>query len=242
MSTFSSFLSEATRKYLEDEMSVYAAQASFFIILAAFPFFMLMLSLIELIPIIHESDLLSVLVDVMPDNLDALVISVLDSLRSKSPGAIFSITAIAAMWSASKGMLGIERGLNRAYNVNVERNYLVRRLLCTCYTFLFTIMCALSLVFRFSALLILLILFLAFYVVLPHKKQKISSQLPGAIFSAFGWILFSTAFSVYFRYFGRFTITYGSLTAAVLMMLWLYFCLCILFLGAEINCILNHKH
>ncbi len=28
---------------------------------------------------------------------------------------------------------------------------------------------------------------------------------------------------------------YGSLTAIVLLMLWLYFCICILFLGAEIN-------
>lgn len=28
---------------------------------------------------------------------------------------------------------------------------------------------------------------------------------------------------------------YGSLAAIVLLLLWLYFCLCILFLGAEIN-------
>ena len=38
-------------------------------------------------------------------------------------------------------------------------------------------------------------------------------------------------------------LTYGSLTAVILMMLWLYFCICILFLGAEINEILQeHKH
>ena len=28
---------------------------------------------------------------------------------------------------------------------------------------------------------------------------------------------------------------YGSLTAIVLLLLWLYFCMCILFFGAEIN-------
>ena len=28
---------------------------------------------------------------------------------------------------------------------------------------------------------------------------------------------------------------YGSLTSMVLVMLWLYLCICILFLGAEIN-------
>ena len=34
-------------KYSADEMSVYAAQASFFIIMAAFPFFMVLLALIQ---------------------------------------------------------------------------------------------------------------------------------------------------------------------------------------------------
>ena len=28
---------------------------------------------------------------------------------------------------------------------------------------------------------------------------------------------------------------YGSMTAIILVMLWLYFCICILFMGAEIN-------
>ena len=44
------FLLECKRlfeKYSKDEMSVYAAQASFFIILASIPFLMLLLSLIQ---------------------------------------------------------------------------------------------------------------------------------------------------------------------------------------------------
>ena len=43
-------------KYSKDEMSVYAAQASFFIILAAIPFLMVLLALIQLIPMVHEAD------------------------------------------------------------------------------------------------------------------------------------------------------------------------------------------
>ncbi len=42
-------------KYSMDEMSVYAAQASFFIIMAAFPFFMVLLALIQVAPMIHEA-------------------------------------------------------------------------------------------------------------------------------------------------------------------------------------------
>ncbi|MBQ7796238.1 MAG: YihY/virulence factor BrkB family protein [Lachnospiraceae bacterium] len=229
------FFSDLIRNYIEDEMSVYAAQASFFTLLAAFPFFMLLLALIELIPLVHESDLLAFLVELMPDNLDTLIVSVLENISSVSPLAILSASAVVSLWSASKGMLSIERGLNRAYNVQVQRNYFVRRLVCSGYTFLFTVMCAISLLFRFSAFFILLLLILAFYVVLPYKKQPILWQLPGALFSALGWALFSVAFSAYFHYWGRFAITYGSLTAVIFLMLWLYFCICILFLGAEIN-------
>lgn len=266
------FCYRLSQKYGKDEVSVYAAQAAFFILLAVFPFLMLLLALIGLIPIVHESDLISFLIRVMPDNLDALVVYIFDSISSDSPMALLSATAIAALWSSSKGMLGIERGMNRVYGVTVQRNYVSRRLLCTIYMFLFTIMCVLSLVllvfgesiekkllelfsglfplyflaapFRaMSALAVLTMFFLAFYVILPYRKQKIKGQLPGAIFSAVGWTLFSFAFSIYFRYFGSYTFTYGSLTAVILMMLWLYFCICILFLGAEINeILLEHKH
>ena len=37
-------------KYSEDEMTVYAAQVTFFIILSAVPFIMLLLTVIQLIP------------------------------------------------------------------------------------------------------------------------------------------------------------------------------------------------
>ena len=37
------------------------------------------------------------------------------------------------------------------------------------------------------------------------------------------------------NYFGNYSYMYGSLTAVVILMLWLYACICILFFGAEIN-------
>lgn len=232
------FIVKLIQKYSDDEMSVYAAQASFFTILAAFPFFMLLLALIDMIPLVHESDLLSFLVEIMPDRLDPLIITVLENISSRSPAAILSFSAAAALWSASKGMLSIERGLNRAYNVQVQRNYFLRRLVCSGYTFVFSVMCAVSLYFRFSAFFILMILILTFYVILPYKEQSCFRQIPGALFSTAGWAVFSFACSLYFQYWERFTVTYGSLTAVIFMMLWLYFCICILFLGAEMNSLL----
>ncbi len=255
-------------KYVRDEITVYAAQASFFIVIAFFPFIMLLLTLIQFIPAINKSDLLAILVRIMPDMLDSLVIGIVDDLYIKSPGTILSITALVALWSAARGVMGIERGLNRIYGTFEKRNYIVRRLICSFYTLIFMVVCVVSLVLlvfgtsiqnlfvrifpllgsitrhviSFRSLLAMILFFVSFvglYTVLPKKKQKPRNQIPGAAFSTVCWLLFSYAFSLYFTNFSNFSYMYGSLTAIVLLMLWLYFCICILFIGAEINCFLE---
>ncbi len=120
-------------KYKKDEVTVYAAQASFFIVISFFPFIMLLLTLIQFIPAVNKSDLLGLLVSIMPDMLDALVVGIVDELYMKSPGTVLSISAIVAIWSASRGMLGIERGLNRVYESPQPRGYIMRRLICSGY-------------------------------------------------------------------------------------------------------------
>lgn len=256
-------------KYVEDEITVYAAQASFFIVLAFFPFIMLMMTLVQAVPAVNKSDVLSILVRIMPNMLDSLVIGIVDDLYVKSPGTILSITALAALWSAARGMMGIERGLNRVYGSTQRRNYVVRRLICSVYTLIFMIVCIVSLVLlvfgtsiqhllirlfpllgaitrhliSFRSLLSMTLFFISFvglYTIIPMKKQNPRHQIPGAVFSTVCWLLFSYAFSLYFTNFSNFSYMYGSLTAIVLLMLWLYFCICILFIGAEINHFLDH--
>lgn len=258
-------------KYSKDEVTVYAAQASFFLVISFFPFIMLLLTLIQLVPNVNKSDLLTLLIDIMPDTFHSFVIGIVDDLYTKSPGTILSISAIGAIWSASRGMLSIERGLNRVYEVSRNRNYLIRRIICSGYTVIFILVCIASLlvlvlgnslqnllyrifpvladitryIISFRSLLALSILILAFmglYTFIPSQKQAIWKQLPGAIFSSLGWMIFSSLFSIYFDHFNNFSYMYGSLTAMVLLMLWLYFCICILLIGAEINYFYEKGH
>ena len=53
--------------------------------------------------------------------------------------------------------------------------------------------------------------------------------------SAVAWSLFSLGFSVYLDYYDGFSNMYGSLTTIILILLWLYFCMYIVLIGAEIN-------
>ena len=76
---------------------------------------------------------------------------------------------------------------------------------------------------------------LLIYKFLPNRKDLFRKQIPGAIFTAIGWLVISWVFSVYLDIFKGFSDMYGSLTTIVLIMLWLYFCMyCVLF-GAQLN-------
>ena len=247
-----SFLLNCKRIYndfIKDEVTVYAAQASFFIVLSAAPFIMILLTLIQLIPAVSPEDLMHVMTQLLPSSIHPLIESVIQDIQTVSPAALLSVTTVATIWSAARGMLGIERGLNRIIGCRKRRNYLLGRIINSGYTIVFLLMCIFSLVLmvfgsslqrllfryfpmldRFVSCLISLRTFLA-----PYERQDIRLQLPGALISTVGWIGCSYGFSIYFNHFSNYSYMYGSLTAVVILMLWLYACICILFFGAEIN-------
>lgn len=79
------------------------------------------------------------------------------------------------------------------------------------------------------------VVFLCLYKFLPKHKVSFKSQMPGAIFGALGLNIISFVFSKYLDIFRGFSITYGSLTTLMLVMMWIYSCFYTVFLGAELN-------
>lgn len=80
-------------------------------------------------------------------------------------------------------------------------------------------------------------LFVWLFTVLPNKKMKkirAKEQLPGALLCALIWYVFSIFLALYVNIFPNFSI-YGSMSTIVLMMFWLYSCMYIMFMGAEMN-------
>lgn len=248
----------------EDEISVYAAQASFFLVLASFPFFLLLLTLIRLVPGVTQEDLFLVLSLLTPQQIYPLLESTLQDLYKTAPAALLSVTSVTALWSASRGMLGIERGLNRITGCTNRHGFVKKRLVSSAYTLILLFVCLLSLILMvfgsalqkalflayhlpsaikpwlsgvraLTSLLLLSFFFAALYSFLPMQKQTMWQQFPGALFATAGWLGCSFLFSIYFYFSGQFTYLYGRLASVVLLMLWLYLCLWILFLGAEVN-------
>lgn len=252
-------------KCKDDKINAYAAQAAFFIILSSIPFMMVFFSLLQYTPI-TEAMLLQVYEETLPDYIAPFLISITDEIYSRSVGLI-SVTALAAIWSAAKGVQYIADGLNAVNDLKESRNWLVMRFWAVVYTVVFLlaiVFIMVVLVFgnslhdlavgyvpiiksitevlaNFRGMFLLLIMALFFDIVfttLPNRRLTFESQLPGAALCAVAWYIFSFLLSIYIDYFNGFSM-YGSLTTIALIMLWLYFCMYIMMLCAEINVVFN---
>jgi membrane protein len=65
--------------------------------------------------------------------------------------------------------------------------------------------------------------------------------LPGAIAAALLWAAVSGGFSWYVSTLGDYNATYGSLSAVIVFMTWLWLSAAVILLGAEMNAELEHQ-
>lgn len=246
----------------EDHVGAYAAQSAYFIMLSFIPFIILLLTLIQYTTL-TRADIYGAAQVIFPDSMNGFVIDIINEVYSKTAVTI-SLSAITAAWSAGKGFLALMRGMNSVYDVEEQRNYIILRFRSAIYTIVFVISIILSLVvlvfgnsihqaavvhLPFLAVITGMILqlkdvvaiafftlvFMLLYKFVPNRKARLLSQAPGAVFSSVCWYLFSIGFSLYVTYTPGLNNMYGSLTTIILAMLWLYFCMYIILLGAEIN-------
>ncbi|MDY3248729.1 MAG: YihY/virulence factor BrkB family protein [Candidatus Choladocola sp.] len=258
-------LEELIRKFIRktgrDRVRAHSAEAAFFIIMSCFPVLMLLLALIQFTPIDQEQVIFT-LEEMTPFEVSGILKPAVQSIFTQS-SALVPWTILVAIWSGGKGTLGLTDGLNSIFQIEERRNYLVTRIRAACYTFVMILALIVSItimVFGYElqnylkkmipfldtftenmfppmliALAVLVLLFAILYTFLPNRRMKFRSQIPGAVFTALSWSVFSYAFSIYLDFAVNMSVIYGSLTTLVVVMLWLYSCMYLLFIGAEIN-------
>ncbi len=247
----------------KDRVGVYTAQASFFIILSIFPFALLVLNLLAHTAF-DESYVIYLINTYIPHSMNPILIQIVNELYANVSGTLVSITAIVTVWTASKGVLSVMYGIYEIFNLHRGRNYFISRFVSMFYTVLFMLITAISLtllvfgnrllklfisyipwlgdmslilnIIRFSfSFLMLTFLFTLIYRFTNFKRSTIHTTLPGAVLCSLGWVVFSFAFSIYVDNFSNMSYIYGSFTGLIVFMLWIYFCIYIFFIGAEIN-------
>ncbi len=123
-----------SRRFDSDNLSAYAAQSAFFIFISIFPFLMLFLNLLKYIPFFSGENIESWTMEVFSPLIGKLLKGIVREAGETGSGALISITTIAALWSCSKGVLGIIYGLNSVYKTTEKRGYIQLRATAVFYT------------------------------------------------------------------------------------------------------------
>lgn len=248
----------------EIHMTAFAASSAFFLFLSLVPIILLVCSLVPYTGLTQEAAMEIVsdnLGHIVPENVTQLLEGIVDEIYSGGLLTL-SVSAIATVWSAGKAFLAIMRGLDVIHGDGLQ-NYFIARFKACLYTIvmmgaiLFLLLVVvfggkivgivtlyvpelspilhwlLNQRFVFSVCL-LTVTFTAIYTWVPQKKLRLLAQLPGALFTSLGWMAISWMFSTYISMFDGFS-AYGSLATIVIAMLWMYYCMFILLLGAYFN-------
>lgn len=241
------------------QIPVYAANACYFLAIAIFPALLLILASLRYTAL-SARDLIEFLEGILPSALMGAAESLIVSTYYNSSGALLGVSAVAALWSASRGIHGLLTGLNNVYGVRENRGWLQTRLICVGYTFVFLVLLMVTLVFqvfgqaladRFWSvdflvdmidwrsvwlLVAQIVIIDLIYMVLPSRRGRFLRSLPGAAMAAVGWQVFSNLFSLYVeRMLSRYTNIYGSVYTVAIGLLWIYCCMCILLFGGLLN-------
>ncbi len=202
---------------------------------------------------------------VVPASASTLIDTTLGEINRGSGALKLSVALLFTWWSASQGMLAIVEGLNIAYEVGESRPWWKKHLVASGLTIVCLLLfaCALLLVIyggRFSEsiashlgysgfiagiwdaltwLLLLAFVLMAFnilYVYAPNvKHQQWHWLMPGTVVGITIWLLGSFGFRLYLSLFNSYTVTYGSIGAVIILLLWLYLSGIAILVGGEVN-------
>ena len=218
-----------------------------------------------------RTKLLTYLATVMPYSAVTLVRTTLDEITQSAGGGKLSIGLLAALWAASNGMGAISDTLNVAYGVKETRPWWKVRLVSILLTIALSllIITALAIIlyggrigevvanhFGFSdaftltwkilqfpiALVFILTTFNVIYYFAPDNRSRRHKWWnTGAITAVVLWLVISLCFRLYLHFFNSYSVTYGSLGALIILMLWFYFTGLAILIGGEINSELEKK-
>jgi membrane protein len=251
--------------YFEHDIDGSAAQLSFYLLFAIFPFLFFLTTLAAYLPIDNSADaMLRAVSRVMPAQAMALLSSQVHNLLELPRPRLLTVTAIVALWSASRGLNALRLALNRAYGATEKRSFWLVQGMALAVTIIGSFLLLLSaaalvagsrssywvaahlgigpeyhttvtvLRWPMTALFMLLVTALAYHW-LPARRRTFTALTPGAGISTAAWLLVTWGFAAYVAHFATYNVTYGSIGGVIVLLTWFYLTSLIFIFGGEIN-------
>jgi membrane protein len=241
-----------------------AAGIAFYSVLAVIPALVIAVSLYGLFTNVDEAERqIEAVLEVLPGSASQIVETQMRSIARTSPASLsigFVASLAAFAWTVSNATRALVRGVKIAYDQEDDQSLLERRDVALAATVvgIVSMLIALAVVAavpiwlqrfdptdaivtfgNFRWLLVgAMFAFLAgalYRFAPPQRPRGWINILPGMITATIIWTVASIGFSVYVSSFGRYNETYGTLGAAIVMLLWFWFTSLAILLGAELN-------
>jgi len=242
-----------------------AAALAYYFVLSFFPALILLSAIVAYLPapnLLNPDS--SLMLRLLPIESMGLVRRILADVVSPNRRTLLSFGILGTLWAASGGFAAMITALNIAYEVKDHRPYWKTRSLAVGLTavvgsLMLTSLSVMIVGPRFGEWLsgrvhvsllwaqlwpyihwtiavgLVVLATEALYFFGPNVKQRFLASLPGAVIAVAFWIGFSYLLGTYFRHFGKFNKTYGTLGAAITLMIWFYWTGFALLVGAELN-------
>jgi membrane protein len=265
------FFKRLYQHYSNHAVADSAAALTYYFVFSLFPFLFFLTTLAAYIP--HVGSSINTLLDrargILPPEALGIVQGQLHSLLGTPRPHFLTVALIVALYSASRGLDAVRKGLNLAYDVKETRSAWETELLAYGMTIGASILVLVGITmlvagsggglwlarhvsigdeyvtvlswirWPITAAAIMFVAALSYYL-LPDVKQSFRFITPGSVVGTSVWFLASWGFSVYVSHFGSYNVTYGSIGGVIVLMTWLYITGFILLMGGEINAIMEH--
>jgi len=263
------FLLRLLRRIAQDRVYEWAAQFSFYLMLALFPFLALLTNLASRTRLVGDQ-VMAQLSNVLPYEAYELVSNTVRDITETEKPQLLSISMVVALWAASSGVFALSKGLNMAHRVNETRKPWMVRGLCVLFTLSIVasimteilmivfgdfILDRMTLLFHVAVPFITLgriirivvpvgVVFLTLallFLLIPNRRTRFRNVIPGALFSTFIWMGSSWLFSIYVSRFANYSRFYGSLGGVIILMIWIFISSITLLMGSEVNALLERN-
>lgn len=254
----------------EDNIFNGAAALAYYLTLAIFPAFIVIMAVIPYLPIQNvDQAIMNLLHTAMPGEAAELLETTVAEVAQQERGGLLSVGILFTLWTVSTGMYAVMQQLNITYDVEEARSFIKARLVALVLSvafvalvigaftlivlggviedWLFTlvgeseiIVIAFRVVRWILIVLALLLGFAMVYRYAPNVEQEFRFITPGAVLGVVTLIVASLGFTLYIQNFSDYSATYGSLGAVIILMLWLYIAGLVILFGSEINALIEH--
>lgn len=141
--------------YTNKHISIYAGNATLFVLTAIFPLIVLVIAIVNLIPGYSPDDFAELFFRFLPDveELRTVTARIFNTLKNQSSGALAGVAALTTIWASSSGVSAIQKGLQRIFPGAIKD--IKDRPLAVLYTLVFIILLPLTTIFQTAGDLII---------------------------------------------------------------------------------------